>query len=1039
MFEFTYSPDAIALRLLPARSGLLGRLMPGKTPDLDRLTPADRRLAFALADLRTLADSLAEPLEIAGDRITLSHRLAASLDAESAAALGLPPLTDLTLRTDAEGVLGSAGFRLRHQWLRAGQQRMPRRAGAILETDRGPQRLPLWMLDAVVVAEGFTASTDDAAHWEALARFRKALEPGVTMVGDTGAARGSMTDFLQGLEVSLTDRLSISPDVKGDDFEVVPFSSDRLGDNQQPAEAMAELAGADLQQFQRRVRERGALNAFRLGPGRFLVVDRSAAPALQVMAEMQRATPEDRRAFIRNPRARITDAVEARLRGQGGFDELPPAAQEEAVEAASEALFVETEEYTRFSDRVMGVEVYRGNPLKDFNPSGTTWLPETFAAALLERLTELPTPDLQALRDHVQVVADAAEATRSDNGAETALPEVDFEGMPLPATLLTLQLLDARLAERQAAEAPPEDDVVDEPSGPVVLKTAENFDDLTWHAKLKPRRSDMAVAVPSSIRTRLKDHQVESLSWQIEAWKAGLPGVLNADEPGLGKTLQTISFLVWLNEHMKRSPKRGPVLVVAPTSLLENWEQEVTRHVIAPGLGHLIRLYGSATAGRKLAGARGRDTESGEARLDFSDITRAIDQGAGHLTWVLTTYTTLSNYQHSLARIPFTVAVFDEIQNIKNPGTLAANAGRAMNADFRIGLTGTPIENSTTDLWAIMDQIAPGALGSLRDFRKSYAVPDETNMAELYARTFRPNGSAPPMALRRLKETVARDLPAKSRLLHPRAMPKLQAERYEEARVKLSSGGMGAALKMLHHIRSVSVHPALADQLEPTAFIAASGRLSATFDILRRIQSRGERALVFIESLQMQYRFIELAKAEFGLAKIDLINGGTPITKRQAIVNCFQRHLDQDGGFDLLVLGPKAAGTGLTLTAATHVIHLSRWWNPAVEEQCNDRVHRIGQTRPVTVHVPLAIHSGYRAQSFDLLLQSLMQRKRRLASAALWPMGDDDGDVSQLRDILQKAAAAPIGDVIGASMDELFQRDGLKSVGPDSEGAWNCN
>ncbi|MDP1578464.1 MAG: ATP-dependent helicase, partial [Cypionkella sp.] len=201
MFEFTYSPDAVSLRLLPVRSGLLGRLMSGKTPDLDRLTPADRRLAFALADLRTLADSLAEPLEIAGDRITLSHRLAASLDAEAAAALGLPLLTDLTLRTDAEGVLGSAGFRLRHQWLRAGQQRMPRRAGAILETDRGPQRLPLWMLDAVVVAEGFTASTDDAAHWEALARFRKALEPGVTMAGDTGAARGSMTDFLQGLEV----------------------------------------------------------------------------------------------------------------------------------------------------------------------------------------------------------------------------------------------------------------------------------------------------------------------------------------------------------------------------------------------------------------------------------------------------------------------------------------------------------------------------------------------------------------------------------------------------------------------------------------------------------------------------------------------------------------------------------------------------------------------------------------------------------------------------------------------------------------------
>lgn len=169
---------------------------------------------------------------------------------------------------------------------------------------------------------------------------------------------------------------------------------------------------------------------------------------------------------------------------------------------------------------------------------------------------------------------------------------------------------------------------------------------------------------------------------------------------------------------------------------------------------------------------------------------------------------------------------------------------------------------------------------------------------------------------------------------------------------------------------------------------------------------------------------------------IDLINGDTPISKRQAIVNRFQKHLEQDDGFDLLVLGPKAAGTGLTLTAATHVIHLSRWWNPAVEEQCNDRVHRLGQTRAVTVHVPLAVHPAYREQSFDLLLQSLMQRKRRLASAALWPMSDEDGDISQLHHMLRGATSATGGDLIGTSMQALFQRDGVESAGPDDQGAW---
>lgn len=1025
-FTLSYDASAITLQLSPSRGGLLGRLLPGKPRDLDQLAPEDRALAVAIADLRALADETGERLDILADRITLSHRLAALLDRDAAQSLGLPPLTDLTLRTDAEGVLGTPAFRLRYQWLRAGQRRMPTRTGAILIDGATPRRLPLWLMEALDVADGFQPSTDDAAHWEVLARFRRALEPGVDLSPDREAARLSMTDFLQGLEVSLTDRLSISPDATGEDFEVVPFASDRLEEGAVATEDMAELGGEDLRVFQGRLRQRGALNAYRLAPGRFLVVDRAAAPALRVMADMQRASPEVRRDFIRNPRARISEAVEARLRAAPDFADLPADAQEEAVERAAGPLFVETEEYAAFSSRVTGVDVYRGNPLAGIVPSGTTWLPEAFAHALLEKLDAMPTETMQALRDHVQDCRDAGQATAR------------IEDMDLPADALTLSLLDARLDQRKGAAGIPEAPDDDTPAGPIILTTAENFQEVTWHAGLQPRRTTHSPAVPSSIRTRLKDHQVESLSWQIEAWRAGLPGILNADEPGLGKTLQTISFLVWLNEHMKAAGPRLPILVVAPTSLLKNWEQEVAHHVATPGLGHLVRLFGSATGARRLSGTQGKDTDNGEAKLDLADLSRAIQRDAGHLTWVLTTYTTLTNYHHSLGRIPFAAVVFDEIQNIKNAGTLAAHAARSVKAQFRIGLTGTPIENSTQDLWAVMDALwCSGALGSLKDFRQRYGTADAGNMAELHARVFRPQDGVPPLALRRLKETVARDLPAKSRLLHPRPMPQVQADRYEEAKVKLAQGGMGAALKMLHHIRSVSVHPALDEPLDAGDFIRASGRLAATFDILRRIRDRRERALVFIEDRRMQHRFIQLAKTEFALQKIDLINGDTPIPRRQAIVNAFQQHLEVDGGFDLLVLGPKAAGTGLTLTAATHVIHLSRWWNPAVEEQCNDRVHRLGQTRPVTVHVPLAIHPAYREQSFDLLLQSLMQRKRRLASAALWPMGDDGGDVARLQQMLTAAAGTVGAEVVASSMQALFTRDGLATDGPDDRGAWS--
>ncbi|WEQ57149.1 DEAD/DEAH box helicase [Komagataeibacter nataicola] len=1024
-FSFTYSSEAVVLDVLPERRGMLARMftISSSEPDLENLSEQEHRLVFALGDLRALSDEMDERLEITRSRIIMGHRLIAALDAETAATLGLPPLTDLTLCTDAEGVIGSPDFRLVYYWERGGQRRTPQRTGAILDM-AGGQRIPLWMLDALDVADSFVPTRDDARHWEALARFRRALDPGIEMAEENPTARLSMTDFLQGLKISLSDCLSISPNGDGTDFEVVPFSSRRPDTEGMSSEADGELEYSDLGRFQNKFRERGVLKAYSLARGHYLVMDPSVAPVLKVMSEMQRASPQERRAFIRNPRIRITEAVEADLRVRGELTDLSPEEQEEAIEAVAVPAFVETKEY---SDRVIGVEVYRGNLIGREGASGTTWLPEAFAPKISALTDDMSVSELRALREKVEAGLIAEENVVSvANGI-------------LPVTPQTLAFLDAQLAAREEAsgEVAQEGDGEAPKPGPIILKTIENTDNLSWNIPLRPRRSDMGEVVPPGILTRLKDHQVNCLEWQIRAWKAGLPGILNADEQGLGKTLQTISFLVWLNEHMRRVGPRRPILVVAPTSLLKNWEMEVERHVTKPGLGFLVRLYGASISARKLPGQRGTDKETGEEKLDFSDIHNAIERDSGHFTWILTTYATLTNYQHSLARIPFAVTVFDEIQNIKTPGTLSFLAAHTLDTDFRIGLTGTPIENSTRDIWAIMDTLAPGALGSLQDFRERYGAAEQGNMEELYERLFTSFKTRPPLAIRRLKEKVARDLPTKSRFLHPQQMPLLQAQKYEEARVKLQNGGAGAALKMLHHIRSVSVHPALDADLDTEDFIGMSARLSTTFDILRRIRAEGERALVFIEHRRMQHRFIELAKVKLRLKEIGLINSDTPIRKRQEIVDNFQKNIERGNGFDLLVLGPKAAGTGLTLTAATHVIHLSRWWNPAVEEQCNDRVHRLGQTRPVTIHVPLAIHPNYREQSFDLLLQSLMQRKRQLATSALWPMGDSERDVACLTAELQECDISPQGDVIQHSMKRLYERDGLDIPKPDQHGGWS--
>ncbi|MDL2398453.1 DEAD/DEAH box helicase [Rhizobium mayense] len=1027
-FDVSVSPNAIILFVKDKPASLLRRLLRGSIkPNLQTLSPDERALAYAIADLRAASDALGEPLSVESDRIVMSHRVAASVSADAGALLGLPPFVDMTLKTDAEGIVGSSDFRLRYEWSRNGQRQVPRRTGSLLETASGLRRLPLWVLDAIEIADGHQPGGGDAADWEVLGRFRRALDPSATVGPADGAARISMTDFLSGLEVCLVDRFSISPS-SDSDFDVVPFSGETLESHSlasgvsEITEAMSEVAGADLRRFQTLVRSRGALPAYRLSPGRYVVVERSAAPALSVMASMQKAPPEERRAFIGNPLPRMTDAMEAQLRTSGALEGLSPQAEQEAIEAAAGPVLVETRE---FSERVTGVVIYEKPGLGEFEGSGTSWLPEDFSTRLNEALDRLNLDGLEALRERVQRAIDAGR------------PAVDLEDLQIPARPEMLRLIDERMSPPNTGEHE-EDDAELGKTGPFVLDSKVNYDDLKWLAALRPRVTALSDALPEGIRTPLKGHQEESFSWQVAAWRAGLNGILNADEQGLGKTLQTISFLAWLKgvTAMPTAANRGPILVVAPTSLLENWEQEVARHMYESGLGHLIRLYGSSLGGRKLTGAKGKDTDDAEAKLDLGALHEAVAEGRAHRFWLLTTYTTLTNYQHSLARIPFSAVVFDEIQALKNPVSLRAVAARALKADFRIGLTGTPIENTTLDLWAIMDQLAPGSLHSLRDFRQRYAKPDEGNMAELHSRVFLSRAGSPPLAIRRLKEAVAVDLPPKSRRIHPRLMPDIQAVAYDDARLKLARGGMGAQLKMLHHIRTVSVHPLLDMKAGNEEFVIASARLRAAVDILRHIKAKGERALVFIEHRQMQYRFIELVRSEFGLARVDLINGDTPIPQRQAIVNRFQQHLNEDRGFDVLVLGPKAAGTGLTLTAATHVIHLSRWWNPAVEEQCNDRVHRIGQTHRVTVHVPMAVHEAYREQSFDCLLQSLMMRKRRLANSALWPMGDVDDDVATLQRGMAAEGFRAEDDPLGKALAAMFARDELQLPPPENDGSY---
>ncbi|MEQ9145441.1 MAG: SNF2-related protein [Parvibaculaceae bacterium] len=965
----------------------------------------DKRLYEAIAALHRLGDERDDAVRFEEGAVFADHRAVASLSADAAHLLGLPETVPFVFAADTAGVIGQASFRLTYDWRDGGRSVSTRRRGAILDTPAGSFRIPEPILSAIELSEAFEAgSVDLPEHWAALARFRTKLDPEAvtdTEIVPDGRDLVRMAAALQQMRIFTASAFSLALRQDGSNFQFDPilFDAETVEARREAGVELIEADGVLNSQDTIAFRndQRSGFEAFdqvkrtyRLGQGRYVLLDGDLATVLQVVRDKQKAAVEERRQFFANPKPAIREALEKQA-SDAGSEPDDDLVEEERIDAAAEAVFQETLEYI---DRAIGTGLWK-KPELGFLPKITSaWMPESFAANLDGVWVTVPDNKAGEVR---QALIEAQE--RGD-------PSIEFEGVTIPATTAAVAALDEAVRARTAppkTEPPPEPVEQTQPDKVVVL-VHENFVEENWNPESQPRQSHASDALPPTVQTVPMQHQQLAIDWQITAWKAGLPGILNADDQGLGKTFQTLAFLAWLRANQQSGPPsaRKPILIVAPTGLLRTWEREAESHLAGGALGELVRAYGSSLRSLKRHGTSGTDLLDGQALLDFGDIEEDLERGFGNRWWVLTSYETLANYQHSFHKLPFAVAIFDEIQKIKNVQTINANAAKAVVADFRIGLTGTPIENHILDLWAITDAIVPGRLGTMREFADRYGQVTEAKMAELHARLFTECRSTtrvlPPLAKRRLKEECIGDLPRKDYRIYPNDMPNMQAEVYELAREKLRDGARGNALKLLHHIRSVSLHPRAPRTAtnDPDAYIEDSARLKATFEILDTIRAASERALVFIEDHDMQYRVAEMIRLRYGLPQVRIINGQTAVPRRQAHVEAFQRHLVDDRGFDVMVLGPKAAGVGLTLTAATHVIHLSRWWNPAVEEQCNDRIYRIGQMRDVTVHLPMAVHPARRHQSFDCVLNTLMKRKKSLARAVLWPPTENDADISAL-------------------------------------------
>jgi hypothetical protein len=448
---------------------------------------------------------------------------------------------------------------------------------------------------------------------------------------------------------------------------------------------------------------------------------------------------------------------------------------------------------------------------------------------------------------------------------------------------------------------------------------------------------------PPGFVGELRHYQRRGLSWLQFLARVGLGGVL-ADDMGLGKTATTLAHLL---------TRPGPHLVVCPLSVVRNWQTEAAR--FAPSLD--VRVH------------HGADRHRGEQ----------VEEALADADIVITTYGLIARDAQHLAEIAWTTMVLDEAQMVKNPATRAAKGVRHVPAVQKIALTGTPVENHLTELWAILDAVNPGMLGGQRRFRDRYARPIERDGDVEVAERLR--ALTQPFVLRRTKadKRLLPDLPDKIEQIAWAELSKEQAALYKGVVEQLLADaerekGMkrrGLVLAALTRLKQICNHPAhvLGDG---SKLAGRSGKLDRFDELVDELLEADERALVFTQFREMG-ELLQRHLAERLEMRVPFLHGGVTRGRRDAMVDDFQSGV----GSPLLLVSLKAGGTGLNLTAATRVIHYDRWWNPAVEDQASDRAWRIGQTQTVFVHK--LVCSG----TVEEKIAALIDDKKALADAVV--------------------------------------------------------
>ena len=497
-----------------------------------------------------------------------------------------------------------------------------------------------------------------------------------------------------------------------------------------------------------------------------------------------------------------------------------------------------------------------------------------------------------------------------------------------------------------------------------------------------------------------------------------IKGALLADDMGLGKTFMALSAIEHHYQDLNKiAETQKPTLIVAPLTLLENWEDEVAKTFKKSPFRDIVILQSDGELRRFKSGGveiRSNSNEDGEYEPRYSlnigkEQPDRLDM-PGRL--IITTYQTLRDYQFSLCLIDWGLVVFDEAQNIKNPNALQTRAAKGLKAEFKLIATGTPVENSLADFWCLMDTACPEYLGGYQEFRSEYISPilqaagDEVEeVRSRVGRELRIQVGA--IMLRRVKEDNLEGLPSKHIFVGVeddewqylselgKTMSGYQLKVYDGAIESLAESDSNHVLGTLQRLRNSSLHPRLVDggkldiphnEKELQSIFNESDKLKILIESLDLIKKRQEKCIIFTVNKRLQ-TFLSLALSKkYKLRPLSIINGDAKAVSKKPSTPTRKTMIadfEAKKGFNIIIMSPVAAGVGLTVVGANNVIHFERHWNPAKEAQATDRVYRIGQKKDVNIYIPVLLHP--KMESFDVNLHRLLSKKTLLKDAVVTP------------------------------------------------------